>query len=53
MAAFAERSGIDLRWVPGSLGLHEETAQAIADPILGFIDASPTEPAGQQRSVAR
>jgi hypothetical protein len=30
MAALAERSGVDLRWVSGSLGLHEEHAQAIA-----------------------
>jgi hypothetical protein len=44
MAALAEQSGIDLRWIPGSLGLHEERAQAIADPIVRFLDASPIEP---------
>ncbi len=53
MAALADRSEIDLRWVPGSLGLHEEYAQAVAGPITRFVDASPTEPKGQQRRVAR
>jgi hypothetical protein len=52
MAALAERSGVDLRWVSGSLGLHEEHAQAIADPIVRFVDASPTEPTARQRRVA-
>jgi pimeloyl-ACP methyl ester carboxylesterase len=47
MAALAEQSGINLRWIPGSLGLHEECAQAIADPIVRFVDASPTEPTGR------
>lgn len=47
IAALAERSGIDLRWIPGSLGLHEECAQVIADPIVRFINASPTEPMGR------
>jgi hypothetical protein len=47
IAALAERSGIDLRWIPGSLGLHEECAQIIADPIVRFINASPTEPMGR------
>ena len=42
MAALADRSGIDLRWIPGSLGLHEEYAPAVADPILRFVDASPS-----------
>jgi pimeloyl-ACP methyl ester carboxylesterase len=49
MAALAERSGIDLRWMSGSLGLHEERARAIADPIVRFVDASPTAPAGRPR----
>jgi len=40
MAALAEQSGIDLRWVAGSLGLHEECAHTIADPIVRFLDAS-------------
>jgi pimeloyl-ACP methyl ester carboxylesterase len=44
MAALAERSGIDLRWMPGSLGLHEEYAQTIADPIVRFVGASSTAP---------
>jgi pimeloyl-ACP methyl ester carboxylesterase len=42
MAALAEQPGIDLCWVAGSLGLHEEYAQTIADPILRFLDASPS-----------
>jgi pimeloyl-ACP methyl ester carboxylesterase len=42
MATLAQRSGIDLRWVAGSLGLHEECAETIADPILRFFDASPS-----------
>jgi hypothetical protein len=42
MAALAQQSGIDLRWVAGSLGLHEEYAKTIADPILRFLDASPS-----------
>jgi hypothetical protein len=42
MATLAQRSGIDLRWVAGSLGLHEEYAETIADPILRFLDASPS-----------
>ena len=44
MAALAERSGIDLRWMPGSLGLHEEYAQTIADPIVRFVGAPSAEP---------
>jgi pimeloyl-ACP methyl ester carboxylesterase len=42
MATLAQQSGIDLRWVAGSLGLHEEYAQTIADPIVRFLDASPS-----------
>jgi hypothetical protein len=41
MAALAQQPGIDLRWVAGSLGLHEEYARTIADPILRFLGASP------------
>jgi pimeloyl-ACP methyl ester carboxylesterase len=52
MAALAERSGIDLRWIPGSLGLHEEYALAVADPIIRFVDAPPTGPTRRQRRVA-
>jgi pimeloyl-ACP methyl ester carboxylesterase len=44
MAALAERSGLDLRCVPGSLGLHEEYAQTIADPIVRFVGAPSAEP---------
>ena len=53
MAVLAERSGVDLRWVPGSLGLHEEYAQAMADPIIRFVDALPTEPTGRARRVTQ
>jgi pimeloyl-ACP methyl ester carboxylesterase len=42
MATLAEQSGVDFRWVAGSLGLHEEYAQTIADPILRFLEASPS-----------
>jgi pimeloyl-ACP methyl ester carboxylesterase len=42
MATLAQQPGIDLRWVAGSLGLHEEYAHTIADPILRFLDASPS-----------
>jgi pimeloyl-ACP methyl ester carboxylesterase len=52
MAALAGQSGIDLRWVAGSLGLHEECAQTIADQIARFVSASPAEPTGQQRPAA-
>ena len=44
MAVLADRSGIDLRWMPGSLGLHEEYAQIIADPIAHFVEAPSAEP---------
>jgi hypothetical protein len=37
-----QQSGVDFRWVAGSLGLHEEYAQTIADPILRFLEASPS-----------
>jgi pimeloyl-ACP methyl ester carboxylesterase len=52
MAVLAGQSGIDLRWVPGSLGLHEECAQAIADPIVRFLSTSPAEPEGRQHRAA-
>ena len=51
MAALAERSGIHLRWVPGSLGLHEEYAHTIADPIHRFVGAPAAESTGRQRRV--
>jgi pimeloyl-ACP methyl ester carboxylesterase len=47
MVVLAGRSGIDLRWMPGALGLHEEGAQTIADTIIDFVSASPTEPMGR------
>jgi hypothetical protein len=50
MAALAGQSGIDLRWVAGSLGLHEGCAQTIADQIARFVGTSPAEPTGQQRA---
>jgi hypothetical protein len=46
MTALAEQPGIDLRWMSGSLGPNEEYAQAITDPILGFIAASPAQSTG-------
>lgn len=39
MAVLAGQPGIDLRWVRGSLGLHEEWAETIADPIVHFVSA--------------
>jgi hypothetical protein len=52
MAVLAGKSGIDLRWVTGALGLHEECAQTIADPIVRFVGASSAEPTGRQRGGA-
>jgi hypothetical protein len=40
MAVLAGLPGIDLRWVPGALGLHEECAHTIADTIAHFVGAS-------------
>jgi hypothetical protein len=40
MAVLDGLQGIDLRWVPGALGLHEESAQTIADTIAHFVGAS-------------
>ena len=47
MVVLAGRSGIDLRWMPGALGVHEECAQAIADTVIHFVSASPAEPIGR------
>jgi pimeloyl-ACP methyl ester carboxylesterase len=47
MVVLAGRSGIDLRWMPGALGLHEECTQAIADTVIHFVSASPAEPIGR------
>jgi pimeloyl-ACP methyl ester carboxylesterase len=52
MAALVEQSSIDLRWTPGSLGLHEEYAEAIADPIVRFVSASSADPTERQQRVA-
>ena len=40
MTALAGQAGVDLRWVAGALGLHEECAETIADPILRFVSGS-------------
>jgi hypothetical protein len=39
MADLAHRPQIDLRWVTGALGLHEECAEAVADPIASFLNS--------------
>jgi pimeloyl-ACP methyl ester carboxylesterase len=52
MAVLAGQSRIDLRWVAGSLGLHEEYAQTIADPIARFISAPPAGATGRQQRAA-
>jgi hypothetical protein len=44
--ALGEQPGIDLSWMSGSLGLNEEYPQAIADPILRFVNASQAELTG-------
>jgi hypothetical protein len=33
LAVLAGQSGINLHWVPGALGLHQELAQTISGPI--------------------
>lgn len=38
MAELAHRSQVDMRWVTGALGLHEECAEAIDGPILSFLN---------------
>jgi pimeloyl-ACP methyl ester carboxylesterase len=40
MAVLDGLQGIDLRWVPGALGLHEEFAQTIVEPIVRFVGVS-------------
>jgi hypothetical protein len=52
MTVLAEQPGIELRWMAGSLGLHEEYAQTIADPIARFIGAASAEPTGRQQDAA-
>jgi hypothetical protein len=48
MVALAGQSGIDVRWVAGALGLHEECAGTIVDPIVRFLSVSSAEPTAQQ-----
>jgi pimeloyl-ACP methyl ester carboxylesterase len=52
MAMLAGIPGIELRWVAGSLGLHEECAQTIADAILRFLGTSSAEPMERPQRVA-
>jgi hypothetical protein len=40
MAVLDGQQGLDLRWVPGALGLHEEFAQTIVEPIVRFVGVS-------------
>jgi pimeloyl-ACP methyl ester carboxylesterase len=40
MAVLDGQQGIDPRWVPGALGLHEEFAQTIVEPIVRFVGVS-------------
>ena len=37
MAAIADRPDVTVEWVPGSLGLHEEAAEAISGPVAAFL----------------
>jgi len=37
MEAVASCSGVETRRLPGSLGLHEECAHAVADEVLAFL----------------
>jgi pimeloyl-ACP methyl ester carboxylesterase len=39
MAAIPAGEGVDVRWVPGSLGLAEEQAAAISDEVATFLAA--------------
>jgi hypothetical protein len=50
--ALGEQPGIDLSWMSGSLGLNEEYPQAIADPILRFVNASQAELTGRRQRTA-
>jgi hypothetical protein len=36
----------------GALGLHEEYAETIADPVVRFVGVSPAVPTGRQRRAA-
>jgi hypothetical protein len=44
MTTLGGRAGIDLRWVAGALGMHEECSETIADPILRFASGSSAAP---------
>ncbi len=37
MAAIARSPDVAVEWVPGSLGLHEEAAEAIGGPVAAFL----------------
>jgi pimeloyl-ACP methyl ester carboxylesterase len=39
MAAIAAGPDVAMKWLPGSLGLHEEFAAAISEPIASFLAA--------------
>jgi hypothetical protein len=39
MAAIAASPDVVAKWMPGSLGLHEEFAEAISEPIASFVGA--------------
>jgi pimeloyl-ACP methyl ester carboxylesterase len=39
MAAIAAGPGVAVKWMPGSLGLHEEFAEAISEPVASFLAA--------------
>jgi hypothetical protein len=39
MAAIAAGPDVAVKWMPGLLGLHEEFAGAISEPITAFLAA--------------
>jgi pimeloyl-ACP methyl ester carboxylesterase len=39
MAAIAAGPDVAVKWMPGSLGLHEEFAEAISEPVASFLAA--------------
>lgn len=39
MEAISQCSGVETRHLPGSLGLHEECAHAVADEVLAFLSS--------------
>jgi pimeloyl-ACP methyl ester carboxylesterase len=40
MAVLVDKADLELRWVTGALGLHEECAAIIADPIVRFLNGT-------------